>query len=265
MIEANAYMKPGPRKSGRGGRSLLAGLLRCRRCGHTLQVSYGGRASRRPSFRCTRRHLQAGQRRACPFAGTAVEAAVSAQILAGDRADGHRRRNRSRAAGARPPSRAARGAPLELEQARYDARLAARRYEQVDPANGLSRRNWKRAGMARSNASSELDRAWRTSMHAHGPAAPGRCPRLQALAHDVPALWHDPATDMRLKQRIVRILIHEIIADVDDAAHEIVLVIHWQGGRHTDVRVPGPRAAARSVYRCRGDRAGAPHGRSLAR
>lgn len=30
-------------------------------------------------------------------------------------------------------------------------------------------------------------------------------------------------------QRIVRILIEEIIADVDDSASEIVLLIHWTG------------------------------------
>ena len=42
---------------------------------------------------------------------------------------------------------------------------------------------------------------------------------------------------MRLKQRIIRILIEEIIADVDDAAGEIVLLIHWTGGRHSELRM----------------------------
>jgi hypothetical protein len=42
---------------------------------------------------------------------------------------------------------------------------------------------------------------------------------------------------MRLKQRIVRILIHEIIADVDEKSREVVLVIHWAGGRHSELRV----------------------------
>ena len=81
VIDANAYMKPGPRKSGRGGRSLLAGLLRCRRCGHTLQISYGGRDSLTPNFRCTRRHHQIGTERCVQFTGTCIEDAVSAQIL----------------------------------------------------------------------------------------------------------------------------------------------------------------------------------------
>ena len=42
---------------------------------------------------------------------------------------------------------------------------------------------------------------------------------------------------MRLKQRIIRILIEEIIADVDEATAEIVLIIHWTGGRHSELRV----------------------------
>ncbi len=43
MIAANAHMKSRMEpKAGRGGKALLAGLLRCRRCGRMLYVSYTG-------------------------------------------------------------------------------------------------------------------------------------------------------------------------------------------------------------------------------
>jgi hypothetical protein len=42
---------------------------------------------------------------------------------------------------------------------------------------------------------------------------------------------------MRLKQRIVRILVHEIVADVDEKASEIVLLIHWTGGQNSELRI----------------------------
>jgi hypothetical protein len=42
---------------------------------------------------------------------------------------------------------------------------------------------------------------------------------------------------MRLKQRIVRILIQEIVADIDENSREVVLLIHWAGGRHSELRV----------------------------
>jgi len=79
---------------------------------------------------------------------------------------------------------------------------------------------------------------------------------LCSLAQDLPAVWNSPATDMRLKQRIVRILIEEIIADVDDAASEIVLLIHWTGAgtpsfRHEEEPSPAGTAAAQIWKRLR--------------
>ena len=46
---------------------------------------------------------------------------------------------------------------------------------------------------------------------------------------------------MRTRQRLVRALITEIIADVDAAAGEIVIVIHWKGGQHSELRVRKPK------------------------
>ena len=240
MIEANAYRKPGAHKSARGGRSLLAGLLRCRRCGHMLQISYSGRDSASPNFRCLRRHHQTGSAACVTCSGKAVDDAVSQQILlaiapqaidaaiaAAQRA-GERHREQRQAL------------QLELEQARYDAQLAARRYEHVDPEQRLV----AAALEARWNAALERVREQEARVAAFdvrtAPAQQVDARALQALAQDLPALWNDPATDMRLKQRVVRILIQEIIVDIDDASREIVLVLHWHGGRHTELRVARP-------------------------
>jgi hypothetical protein len=53
----------------------------------------------------------------------------------------------------------------------------------------------------------------------------------------MPAIWNSPSTDMRLKQRITRIVIREIVADIDEDKREIVLLIHWAGGRHSELRL----------------------------
>jgi hypothetical protein len=58
-----------------------------------------------------------------------------------------------------------------------------------------------------------------------------------ALAHDLPTVWNAPSTDARTKQRLTRLLIQEVVIDADDAANQAVLIIHWNGGRHTEVRV----------------------------
>ena len=81
------------------------------------------------------------------------------------------------------------------------------------------------------------------------PAAP--TPELAdftALAERLETLWEHPDTDPRLKKRIVRSLIHEIVVDLDAAASEVVLVIHWIGGVHTEVRVPRRRRGQNSTH-----------------
>jgi hypothetical protein len=62
--------------------------------------------------------------------------------------------------------------------------------------------------------------------------------RLLQLAHDLPAAWNAPSSDTRTKQRLIHILVQEIVCNLDDATNEAVLLIHWTGGRHTEVRVP---------------------------
>ncbi|MER8836920.1 hypothetical protein NKH83_30020, partial [Mesorhizobium sp. M0909] len=54
---------------------------------------------------------------------------------------------------------------------------------------------------------------------------------------DLPAVWNAPSTDTRTKQRLIHILVQEIVCDLDEATNEAVLLIHWTGGRHTEVRV----------------------------
>ena len=60
-------------------------------------------------------------------------------------------------------------------------------------------------------------------------------------------MWSAPTTDARLKKRIVRTVIQEALADLDDATSEIVIVIHWAGGAHTEHRLP---RELRASYSC---------------
>jgi len=47
---------------------------------------------------------------------------------------------------------------------------------------------------------------------------------------------------MRTRQRLLRALVTDIIADVDDATREVVLTIHWRGGQHSPLRVRKPKS-----------------------
>ena len=47
---------------------------------------------------------------------------------------------------------------------------------------------------------------------------------------------------MRTRQRLLRALVIDIIADVDEATREVILTIHWQGGQHSQLRVRKPKS-----------------------
>jgi excisionase family DNA binding protein len=224
-------------KAGRGGRSLLAGLLRCRRCGRMLHVAYSGSHGEVPRYHCRGAHLNHGADWCISFGGLKPDRAIAAEILKAVEGNAIEAALEVATRVAEQQRQRHRVLSLELEQAQYEVRLATRRYEAVDPDNRL--------------VAAELEARWNAALQSAGeveerlrqnelPANATRIPdreTLASLAHDLPAVWNSAATDMRLKQRIIRILIEEIIADVDEATTEIVLVIRWAGGRHSELRL----------------------------
>jgi len=85
----------------------------------------------------------------------------------------------------------------------------------------------------------------------HDAAAPPRTAvapvSFAALAEDLRAVWSAPTTDARLKKRIVRTVIQEVVADLDEQTSEIVMLIHWAGGAHTEHRLPRRRRGQRNA------------------
>ena len=67
-----------------------------------------------------------------------------------------------------------------------------------------------------------------------------------SIAGNLSAVWAAPTTEARLKKRIVRAVIEEAVADLDDETSEIVLVLHWAGGAHTEHRLPKRRRGQRN-------------------
>lgn len=239
QLARNAHRKPaGAPKTARGGRALLTGLLRCRRCGRMLNVLYGGHHPRHPRYVCRMGHEQQGTAVCISFGASrpddrvgaellraveplAVEASIAAMKLREQEQDERRR-----------------SLELERQQAEYEAQRARRRYESVDPENRL--------------VAAELEARWNVALEhlrecesrlceTDAKPTPGPDPEaLLRLAGDLQAVWDSPSSTASVKQQLVRALIEEILADVDVETNEIVLTIHWRGGRHSELRVKKP-------------------------
>jgi hypothetical protein len=125
----------------------------------------------------------------------------------------------------------------ELEEARYDAGLAERRYEHVDPA----KRHVARALEARWNAAlervGEIEQKLRRRPTELGTPPKVDTAALMRLAQALPLVWNAAGPDARTKPRLVRLLIEEVVIDLDEPRNEAVLVVHGIGGRHPEVRL----------------------------
>ncbi|MGE3919320.1 MAG: recombinase family protein [Hyphomicrobiaceae bacterium] len=238
MIVENAHMqKRAARKSARGGRALLTGLTRCGRCGRMMRVFYGARSGHAHRYQCRGDDGHVGSGLCIGIGGKRVDQAVAINVLeaVSDRAVDAAVLAAEQSARANAQIRQAIG--REIEEARYEATLASRRYELVDPA----KRHVVRELEARWNAALERvslleQRLQKTEAD---DAARPKIDRdaLMNLAHDLPAAWNAPNTDARTRQRLTRIVIEEVVIDLDNASNEAVVTIHWIGGWHTEVRV----------------------------
>jgi DNA invertase Pin-like site-specific DNA recombinase len=244
LLAGNAYGRVGETKSGRGGRALLAGLISCARCGRRLSVVYTGRRPR-PIYRCDKPNLQLGQRRCFSLAGKRIDETIAAEMLralapmAIEAAEEAERMQRDEDNDRR------RIAELELQQATYDASLAERRYAACDPDNRLIASQLEKAWEA---ALQRVERCRQQLDRMQEPDAYHARPDFKGLADDLSAAWKAPRTTMRTRQRLVRTMITEIVADVDAAAGEIVLVIHWKGGQHSELRIRKPRTGEHGCH-----------------
>jgi DNA invertase Pin-like site-specific DNA recombinase len=239
LLLENAHMKKNcARKSARGGRALLTGLMRCGRCGRMMRVFYGMAKGNAHRYQCRGDDGHVGAGLCIGIGGVRIDRAVAQQILeaVSDRAVDAAIFAADRVERSRRDVVAA--VERELETARYDASLASRRYELVDPA----KRHVARELEARWNGAlervAELERRIQDlrAKSSDGPKI-DRALLLQ-LAGDLSAVWNASSTDTRTKQRLIHILVQEIICELDESANEAVLLIHWTGGRHTEVRVP---------------------------
>ena len=242
QLSANAYRRRDGAKSGRGGRALLVGLLVCGRCGRRLTVNYTSRSTggtSQPVYRCDRASVMLGQRRCMMFGGLRIDAAVVRELIravepmAIEAAVLAERRQMERQAEQR------RIFELELQQARYEASLAERRYAACDPDNRLIaatlEKCWEAALRRVQDCELRLDAAM--ASHAAAPTAD-----FAGIAEDLEAAWKTPSVTMRTRQQLLRTLVNEITADLDEEAREIVLTIHWKGGQHSQLRLRKPRS-----------------------
>lgn len=250
MIRENMIggQQPGAAKQ---GAALLAGLLRCRRCGRKLTVRYTGNQHDVLRYACHRGWLDHGEPRCIAFGGIPVDDSITRQVLEVVQPVAVQAAVLACEEHSRLQDDAVAALQRDLEAARYAAQRAQRQYDAADPENrlvtGELERRWNEALQRVRELETRIEASGTTARSVAASPA-----EFADLAEQLDTVWNDPQTDATLKKRIVRTLIEEVVADVDSKAGEILLVIHWKGGLHTEVRVPRRRRGYNNAHTDKG-------------
>jgi hypothetical protein len=240
-------IRPQARQPGTGavreGCALLQGLATCGKCGRKLAIFYTGPAKCVPNYYCQgsaelvngrgARHMSAG--------GQGIDAAVTAAFLAA-------------LAPAAMDACLAAAAQLEaghdtaldqhrrqVEQARYHAARAERRYRAVDPDNRLVarglEREWETALRELADAEAELARRQTARPKT---LTPQEKQAILALGDDLGAVWDAPTTTDKDRKQLLRTLLDEVNITLrrEDPDPHAGLVLRWKGGAVSELTVP---------------------------
>ena len=225
----NSEVLPNP---AREGLCLLQGLALCGQCGRRLTVRYTGNDGVYPVYQCIWRHREALAPRAClsvpaPPLDQAISdrlvnavTPVTIDLALAALAD---LETRDREVGGQWRMR--------IERARYEAELAERRYESVDPSNRLIaatlEQRWNDAMQRLHELEAELAAFEQQTMRV---VTAEQKRQIMQLAEDFPRLWTAPTTTHRDRKRILRLLVRDVTVSKGSEPKTIRLNIRWQGG-----------------------------------
>jgi hypothetical protein len=225
----------------REGLALLQGLLVCAHCGRRVSIRYKGNGGVYPMYECN------GQRND----GSATKACLSARCDLLDRSVEQRVLETLQPAQFEIALKAVeelekrdqgmiRQWQMQIQRADYEAQLAQRRYEEVDPSNRLVaatlEHRWNEALQRLQQTKEQYDQFRQKEALS---LTPEQKQQALDLARDLPRLWHAPSTQPKDRKRILRLLIKDVTVEKPESK-KVILHLRWQGGACEDLSVELP-------------------------
>jgi hypothetical protein len=220
----------------REGLALLQGLLLCGHCGRALTVRYRGNGGIYPTYLCNWLHHQALATKDCmSFRCDVLDSVIVEEVLQALQPAELELALAALRELETHDQAILRQWQMRLERAEYEAALAERRYQEVDPSNRLVastlERRWNDALLQLEDLKKQAAELQHQKARV---ATPEQKEKVLALARDLPRLWHAPTTQAKDRKRMLRLLIKDITVEKAAVPKQLLVHIRWQGGACTD-------------------------------
>ena len=204
----------------RNGSALLAGLLRCARCGHKLHVGYRHGSRKAARYYCMTGNKEQGKPSCLSFGGVRVENAIVECVLDACQPLGIEASLQALEGGREEQNQKRKALEFALEKARFEAERARRQYDAADPENRLVAAELEARWNAALAQVAEIEIRLKEELQSKPSMSEQQRERLLTLGADLRALWDESSTTMELKKRVLRSVVNEVMVDVNhDTCH----------------------------------------------
>jgi hypothetical protein len=233
-LKGNPDETAGPVRAGQG---LLAGILRCGRCGRKMHVHYRGKSGTAARYLCKGAYGGGGdyclgfggrlvdERFGRELASVLSPLGVQASLAAIDRLSAKDQDQRQ-------------ALLHKQEQCEYETRRAFEQYNEVDPRHRLVATELERRWNAKLEELEHLRSALAELDGATQLLGEHERVRILALGAHFGDVWNSEHCPVELRKRMLRAAVEEIIVDKDQDV--LRFVIHWKGGTHTQFEMARP-------------------------
>lgn len=229
----------------REGPSLLAGLVLCGRCGRRMSPRYESRARAhsRWCYICWGESSK-GEGICWSVAGPPIDRAVE-QLFLETMVPGELELGLAVEREVESQAEALdRSWRTRIEQVRYEARLAERRYKVVDPDNRVVARTLECEWEQRLEEMQKVEKQYEEARQkSHVELSARDRERIRTLARDLPAVWRSSTTQAADRKAMLRLVIEAIaVYPIEVPVRSTRIRVQWKSGVVSELETarPGP-------------------------
>ncbi len=243
-LQSNAPRRAPDQRGAPGrGSALLQGLAICGRCGRKMTVRYVGRHAD-PSYDCRAPLRYGGGHPVCwMVSGPRIEEAVTKLFLDTVHVPEIELGLEVVRQAERQTAELDKQWKLRLDRARYEARLAERRYKAVDPDNRVVARTLEHEWNSKLQELDTVEREYEEARQRDklDLSASDRT-RILALAKDLRQVWDADTTTHADRKNLLRMLVQHVTLTPIDVPQPLTRIqVLWRTGAVTDLTVPRAR------------------------
>lgn len=224
----------------REGKAILQGLLICSSCGYKISPRYKGNNGLYPMYECNKARRDGIHASYCmSFRADKIDEAIICRVFEIIKKDQIKIAVNALNEIEKRDEEIQKQWSMKVQRAEYEAEIAQKRYEQVDPSNRLVastlEKAWNDALSNIENIKLEIKEIYKKPSIL---ITEEQKKELLALAQDFPTLWNASSTKSQDRKRILHLLIKDIT--VEKNKNLVTLHIRWQGGTMEDIKVELP-------------------------